>query len=92
MSQETKNKYYEDAIDQLKIHAQKSNEEVGLIQVDFAVLKNDVGHIKEDLGEFKDYVKPKLDTMHDTQRYWMGGLALLMVIMPFVVAIILKFI
>ena len=80
MSQETKNQFYDDAILELKEHAKTSNHEVGLIQVDLAVLKNDVGHIKEDLNEFKDYVKPKLEEMHNTLQRWIGALAVITII------------
>lgn len=75
MSQEIKNNYYEEAITELKKHAEVANSEMNAIQIDMAVVKNDMGYIKTDLST----IKPKLDEMHGTMRYWMGGLAVIMI-------------
>ena len=83
MSQEAKNQFYDDAITELKAHAKTSNEEIGLMQIDLAVLKNDVGYIKQDIAE----IKPKLESIEGTVQRWIGGLAVIMI----VITILMKF-
>lgn len=42
-----RNEYYEKSIDELKKHAEVANNEMGGIQKDMSVLKNDVAWLKE---------------------------------------------
>ena len=88
MSQEAQNKYFTDAIEKLGDHAQKANEEMGLVQIDIAILKTDVAYIKGDIGE----MKPLMTQIHSRQNYWMGGIAIITLLMPFVFALVMKFI
>ncbi len=48
-TQDTKNEYYEQSIEELKKHAETSNLEVGFIQKDVAVMKTDIGWLKEEI-------------------------------------------
>ncbi len=45
--QDEKNKYYEDAIEELKAHAKVSNEEMGQVQQHLSVLETDMKWIKD---------------------------------------------
>ena len=84
MSQETKNEYYEKSLDELKAHASVANLEMADIKVDIGKIYTHIDYIKTDIGE----IKPKLESIEGTVQRWIGGLAVVMV----VITLIMKFI